>query len=87
MNMDREIKLPLRNVIAYLVSIVSVLVSVSIGFATYQERFHHVVETIEKQQEVNEDLKKAIVSLQLDVARLQVEIKKNTEALTNARSR
>jgi hypothetical protein len=84
---NRQILVPIGRLITYLVSIVSLVASLAIGFATYKAKFEDLDQKVMSQAYINEDLKNQIINLRIDVAKLQTAIQNNTEALKNVSKR
>jgi len=78
---DTKITLPITRFVAITLSIISLLLTVTISYATYREQFHQIQKTVEKQQIINEKTQDQIVQLQITMAKLQTAIEKNTEAV------
>lgn len=85
--LEHSVQLPVGRMIAIMFSSFSLIASLAIGYATYQEKFTTIVQKVEKQEAINEQLREEISRLNISVARLQGALERNTEAIKNAHIR
>lgn len=77
------ISFSLSRLFSTVVSVLALVCSLAVGYATYKERFTTISAKVEQQQSINEQLKEEITRLRVDVAKLQGALDRNTEALNS----